>query len=560
MEVADRLWLTLCGEPHNNNSLSLQAITPSSTASPYLANGRDKHTDKGEAAKKIQAAYRGASKRSSLLVECLHRLGHVEERYELDIKSLKSQLLSCEARVAYLETLLRNDGARDGFSRSPRNSINEPPSASCYSIWNSVETGALSPLAAFSTSSFFAPPSPSSSSSSSQKDTQPTPLHSIAKGTLYSPSIGTSKPIPLAAVKRVSSWDFSSSKPQPEAVTLDASKSGVSAGVYQIMPTTPNSHSAKLQSCSTIKLQMPPANGLKAKLARTTCATKAVDTEKQLEDSLLLQAMLSSLSVDPKSGLESIVARLKSFPESKAGGHLIQLIKYPKDEQEKEYKALLIDILRDDLLQVATLAQGSAIVQRCLEFSPRESTRELLAAILLNLERLSQDQYGCYIVQRALDESAEDQYLAMVRKLLELASASLLLKSPPFCLVWQHLFQVNSVKSALSNPFANLADRLYIKLKNSWGALAQNEHGSLVAQSVFEHDLVSLRTRELILNELLQKLPEIAQSQWGFWVIHHLLNNGLPKEKSFLQQMIPKGWSMLQKQVAGLKPYEQAIS
>jgi hypothetical protein len=73
--------------------------------------------------------------------------------------------------------------------------------------------------------------------------------------------------------------------------------------------------------------------------------------------------------------------------------------------------------------------------------------------------------------------------------------------------VWQRIFEVK-----WKRPFPLLYDLVNCNLGGNWTRIANDEHGSLVVQCIFEN--ADMRQREIIICEILSNLPEVAKGMY----------------------------------------------
>jgi hypothetical protein len=79
--------------------------------------------------------------------------------------------------------------------------------------------------------------------------------------------------------------------------------------------------------------------------------------------------------------------------------------------------------------------------------------------------------------------------------------------------VWQRIFEVK-----WKRLFPLLYEKVNSTLAGHWTRIANDEHGSLVVQCIFEN--ADLRQREIIICEILANLPEVARGMSFFFCIH----------------------------------------
>ncbi|KAL8276439.1 hypothetical protein RQP46_011141 [Phenoliferia psychrophenolica] len=173
------------------------------------------------------------------------------------------------------------------------------------------------------------------------------------------------------------------------------------------------------------------------------------------------------------------------------------------------------DICRAVSLTVVDLALnkfGNFLVSRCLEYGGRPVLEDYAAAFQGNILRLAMDQYGCHPLQKLQecgDQSTKDMIIEEMIGHVE----TLTQKSAGH--VWSKLL-------ASSNP-PSFYRRLSETGAGCWTAIARDETGSLIVQSVLENWAEA--DKSAIGIECGQNLAGLATSQWGSFVVLHLVEH-----------------------------------
>lgn len=222
---------------------------------------------------------------------------------------------------------------------------------------------------------------------------------------------------------------------------------------------------------TTPKLEDAPASSLVAMV---------LDKRGQ-EASLLLQQQLKNASPERQAEIfDAICARIVPLSHDRHGNFLVQ----------------------------------SAIEARC------EIARHLKGAFV----ELTMSQFGCYVVQKAL-EGEEDIRESVTEELLG-SRLDETLTSRHSIHVWQRILETEWSRAPFREKIFAAINR---QLKGRWAQTARQETGSIICQNIFE----SARPAEKAqcVHEVLEQLDDCATNQWGVWVVQHIIEHGDEDER-----------------------------
>ncbi|PKI85287.1 hypothetical protein MVES_000781 [Malassezia vespertilionis] len=195
--------------------------------------------------------------------------------------------------------------------------------------------------------------------------------------------------------------------------------------------------------------------------------------------------------------------------------------------------------------------KGASIeLQRLLKEADASTRDQILLALPKALVSLALDQYGCYVVRRAMDMDKhiarhlqgsfvllvlspcgtlvvqhavaceESMQLAVLDDLLH-AKLSDTLTCCHAIPVWKKLFAVAWTDEGRRKCIANTIQQA---LHNEWLKVATTEPGSVAVQSMFEHGILDEGSAGM--QALLLHFDSLAMDQWGVWILQQWIEHG----------------------------------
>ncbi|KAJ3390000.1 hypothetical protein HDU84_008059 [Entophlyctis sp. JEL0112] len=245
-----------------------------------------------------------------------------------------------------------------------------------------------------------------------------------------------------------------------------------------------------------------------------------------------------------------------------------------------EARALIIDAILHQAIDLIKNRFGNFLVQRCFEVGDGEQINMLTSAMLGSIVNLSSDRFGCHVVQKALDVCSDSLKVCVINELITAIPETVTHRFA--CHVWQRIFEtkwqffplpptatttppqlansstimheneqvydeeltVNPMTATMSHQTyqkssvgeTETSERMDLFLKGQWHSIANDESGSLVVQCIFEN-CPEMEKRGIV-QEVLAHVGEIAKGQWGNWVIQHLLDRGYASDKAHIVQVV----------------------
>jgi pumilio RNA-binding family len=158
---------------------------------------------------------------------------------------------------------------------------------------------------------------------------------------------------------------------------------------------------------------------------------------------------------------------------------------------------------------------GNYVIQKLLQHGNADIVAKLTAQLVPKALELSLHNYGCRVIQRAIEMSDEHGRNTILQQ-LEGREAQLLQDSKG-----NHVIQkcIQTMRGGLTLAILEL-----FKSPEDCVNFAQHEYGCRVVQRILEH--CSPQQVEPVLGCVLSNVIELSMNQFGNYVIQHLLQNG----------------------------------
>ena len=119
-----------------------------------------------------------------------------------------------------------------------------------------------------------------------------------------------------------------------------------------------------------------------------------------------------------------------------------------------------------------------------------------------NVLELAYDRFGCHVVQKAVERGEEEEKIIIIVEMLEQITESITHRFASH--VWQRIFEIR-----WKTAFPLLYESVCKTLKGNWADIANDEHGSLVVQCIFENGGIQEKTQ--IIDEIFINLQTVSK-------------------------------------------------
>ena len=175
-------------------------------------------------------------------------------------------------------------------------------------------------------------------------------------------------------------------------------------------------------------------------------------------------------------------------------------------------KALIFEAISQNSTLLMKNRFGNFLMQKCFEVGSVSQIRTIHEKLIQNVLELSCDRFGCHVVQKAVERIDEEMKVRLVSKMFGHINETIVHRFASH--VWQRIFEIK-----WKTPFPNLYEGIHDNLNGKWTEVANNEHGSLVVQCIFENALP--HQKEMIISEILDNVQKISK---GNSFIYYTLN------------------------------------
>ncbi|KAE9612193.1 putative nucleic acid binding NABP, pumilio domain-containing protein [Lupinus albus] len=215
--------------------------------------------------------------------------------------------------------------------------------------------------------------------------------------------------------------------------------------------------------------------------------------------------------------LSDIVDHVVQFSTDQYGSRFIQ---QKLENASVEEKVKIFPEIVPHAHALMTDVFGNYVIQKFFEHGTESQRKELASQLTGHVLPLSLQMYGCRVIQKALEVVGVDQQTQMVS---ELDGAVMR------CVRDQngnHVIQ----KCIECIP----QDRIQFIISSFYGqvvTLSTHPYGCRVIQRVLEH-CDDPNTQQIIMDEIMQSVCNLAQDQYGNYVIQHIIQHGKSHERT----------------------------
>ncbi|XP_019434377.1 PREDICTED: pumilio homolog 4-like isoform X1 [Lupinus angustifolius] len=215
--------------------------------------------------------------------------------------------------------------------------------------------------------------------------------------------------------------------------------------------------------------------------------------------------------------LSDIVDHVVQFSTDQYGSRFIQ---QKLETASVEEKVKIFPEIVPHAHALMTDVFGNYVIQKFFEHGTESQRKELASQLTGHVLPLSLQMYGCRVIQKALEVVSVDQQTQMVS---ELDGAVMR------CVRDQN---GNHVIQKCIECIAQ--DRIQFIISSFYGqvvTLSTHPYGCRVIQRVLEH-CDDPSTQQIIMDEIMQSVCNLAQDQYGNYVIQHIIQHGKSRERT----------------------------
>ncbi|GMM57809.1 Puf4 protein [Maudiozyma humilis] len=191
----------------------------------------------------------------------------------------------------------------------------------------------------------------------------------------------------------------------------------------------------------------------------------------------------SSSDVEAKIIIDSLRDAVVDLSKDLNGNHVIQKCLQTLEPENFQF---IFDAICNDCVTIATHRHGCCVLQRCLDYGTKEQCNTLCDKLLSLIDRLTLDPFGNYVVQYIITKETEKKEYDYTYKIVHLIKLKIVELSV-------HKFGSNVIEKLLRTPV--VAETLILELVNNKGEadikiLLNDSYGNYVLQTALDvaHD------------------------------------------------------------------------
>lgn len=207
-----------------------------------------------------------------------------------------------------------------------------------------------------------------------------------------------------------------------------------------------------------------------------------------------LQKLVECVDTDEEAQLVigSLQPSIVELSKDLNGNHVVQKC---LQKLKPEYFQFIFDAACEHCVDIATHRHGCCVLQRCLDRGTKEQRQALCEKLLSNIDQLTLDPFGNYVVQYVITKESEEKSFNYSHKIITLLK-------PKIKELSLHKFGSNVVEKALRTPV--LSETMILELLNNGGEkdiniLLNDSYGNYVLQTALD---VSHENNDNIYNRL----------------------------------------------------------
>ncbi|KAI9124705.1 hypothetical protein K1719_004627 [Acacia pycnantha] len=270
-------------------------------------------------------------------------------------------------------------------------------------------------------------------------------------------------------------------------------------------------------------------------------------------NSLFENASASQLDAMVKSSIGGSIGPCHNdFGNSMDGRFVSSLL----DEFKNKARSFELSDIVGHVVQFSTDQYGSRFIQQKLETASAEEKMKIFPEMIPHARTLMTDVFGNYVIQKFFEHGTASQRIELVSQLtghvlalsLQMYGCRVIQKALEVVDVDQQTQMVSELDGAVMKCVRDQngnhviqkciervpQDRIQFIISSFYGqvvAFSTHPYGCRVIQRVLEH-CNDPNTQQIIMDEIMQCVCNLAQDQYGNYVIQHVLQHGRPHERS----------------------------
>ncbi|XP_044505513.1 pumilio homolog 2-like isoform X2 [Mangifera indica] len=223
--------------------------------------------------------------------------------------------------------------------------------------------------------------------------------------------------------------------------------------------------------------------------------------------------------------------KTKSFELSEIAGHVVEFsadqygsrfIQQKLETATMEEKNMVYQEIMPQALALMTDVFGNYVIQKFFEHGLASQRRELASKLFGHVLTLSLQMYGCRVIQKAIEVVHLDQKIKIVEELDGHVMRCVRDQNG------NHVIQ----KCIECVPEENI-QFIVTTFFDQVVTLSTHPYGCRVIQRILEH-CKDPKTQSKVMDEILGNVSNLAQDQYGNYVVQHVLEHGKPHERSII--------------------------
>lgn len=266
-------------------------------------------------------------------------------------------------------------------------------------------------------------------------------------------------------------------------------------------------------------------------------------------------ALIEDLKAKDTKSLKELVDRelLLKIIKSSEGSRYIQLC---MDSATEEEKRSAFDVLCPEIKSLCTDPFANYVIQKFFDKGNAEHRPYITLKLMGNVFFLSQDMYGCRVIQKAIDYAGPDTLVMLVQELNEEGGVTRCIynqngnhviqkcieTAEPYVIpiimqsfkdqivdLSQHVYGCRVVQKLIKHCDKKMKIPLIMQILPSVESLSYNEFGNYVVQYLLEHG--EKRDRKSIIQRIQGHIKELSKDKYGSNVVEKSFMHGTPEDQ-----------------------------
>ncbi|CAE7202638.1 APUM3 [Symbiodinium sp. CCMP2592] len=307
------------------------------------------------------------------------------------------------------------------------------------------------------------------------------------------------------------------------------------------VPSMPEQTPSKNAKSRNNKPEAPGGGGKNQREPKGKRRTKGKNSKDEpsaaIEDDANLSLLLNQVRRRQRDvSLEEVLSEklVVEFAKDQHGSRFLQT---KLDEAPDDVKRMVYAAIQEDAAELSKEVFANHVVQKIFDTADTVSLRllnrlrdeALVRALADNVAALSQDQYGCRVIQKAIQAVSKESQQQIARELEDHVESCIRTARQKLTLWSRKLGNARVIQKCIEQMPPDSVNFVIKAVEQKAEETARHVYGCRVIQRLLEH-CVSAQL-EPMLEKILVNVAVLAKDAYGNYVVQHMLEHGRKEDK-----------------------------